>query len=1262
MTGKRISLILLMLFLLLKSIILLPNFDASSDQFTVPTKFEMENELNIVGPGTEIWISDGSSINRSFYYPIPDGASAISTNISISNINEIGNNYEPPGRIWLNIGERKNEYFFDNSKSLNLGQWGLQNRTITGEDSVTFELSESDPHKISFVLPKNASVTKAVLNISGHQRSKEWMEDIYVGENSKGSLGTDMVKMGEQLVMVSDPTYKNGTGEVVVLSNFPLVKAGSIAGPQENSYFGYSMAALNYGSMSIGNVVVGAPGYNGSQGMVTIVGGMGPHPKDILGNVIYGNGTGDQFGKSIATGVVRTDGNITIVVGAPNVGSGNGRAYVYSYDQKGGGKSKIEFVCTLQSNASVMRFGKSISIGDLNGDCFDDIAVSSDRFVNIYLGDSDFDNRSDAVFFPAPPSADAFIQEVGFIGPPSSSEDMALTVGIPENNGGSVFIYNGGSKIDTTCDTVIIPPGSQKNFGSRIEITDDIDGDGIPEFGISAIGSGSSKGWVGIYSGANYQNIIKEFNGSQIGDGFGYSFLLGPDLLNDGYDDLVIGCPGYVNSSGDGVGAVEVRERFPIDGIVENTPFMTMSSGEVWRSEDPHFSIGDTETISDLTEYFNIEISSSDVFYQTQFDEFVSIDIFTSCLNVNDTAGSDIFTINDITISYQYNKTINDITEDVNYYISNHDPSSEDGMIHVPITLGADQDCGLRFLDFNIEVDLIPDLHDLPDDLTVYEDTHNLHVIDLYEMFSDDLTPLEEIEFYVDRIGENFSKFEPGIFEGRYVSIDLSNGSYNDNWTGIIEIKISAVDSRGGWRITDQIQIQVLSVNDPPGISNGPANSVVVQDNEWTFDPRAVDDEGDKIYYSISGPANMSLDENGIIHWTPNAWQVGENDFSMTLSDGVEQSVFDFSIEVINSDDAPIFLTVPEPFYSVPFGNKMILQFLAYDLDPGDQVSYIMIEGPNGGMIDSITGLFQWTPLVFSSEVHNCTIQAIDLTGLTSEIHFKVGISIIDDPPEVLSIWEFQLYDMILWEYQMEIIDPNDDYYNLDLINSPPGMILNKVTDLLEWTPDNDQVGTFEISVLITSTSFKVYHNFTLNVSRSVREWEISLQGLEEFQELKGVVKVQGTVSVTPSTVEAVLVKIGAGEWIKAVIFQGIWSIEFDSKQYADGETEIQYIAFDGVEYSESGSITIICDNDEEKSSPWLLLLLLIPIVGVIISVVLLNMYVKKKKKEREEEMERIKQEEEIERSKHDLDTFLDFASSFQLDEQSPGVSVEEDP
>jgi hypothetical protein len=221
-------------------------------------------------------------------------------------------------------------------------------------------------------------------------------------------------------------------------------------------------------------------------------------------------------------------------------------------------------------------------------------------------------------------------------------------------------------------------------------------------------------------------------------------------------------------------------------------------------------------------------------------------------------------------------------------------------------------------------------------------------------------------------------------------------------------------------------------------------------------------------------------------------------------------------------------------------------------------------------------------------------------------------------------------------------------------------MILNPSSNLLTWIPNGQQVGSFEISLLIKSTNYRVYHNFTLEVSRSIRIWDFSLENPEEYQHLKGVINIRGTVLVDPGIVEMVYVKVGDGEWNETTLLQDTWSLELDTRKLADGETEIRFKVFDGVVYSDRGSIIVLIDNNEGRTSPLIFLLLLIPILVLIPLIILIRISMKRKKIKKEEEMEMIQREEDMVRSKHDLETFLEYASSFQLKEQAQGSPIEE--
>ncbi len=113
---------------------------------------------------------------------------------------------------------------------------------------------------------------------------------------------------------------------------------------------------------------------------------------------IFGEAAGDQFGRQVALGDVNGDGNLDIVASAPsrNVGKGGntfvdaGKVYIFY------GPSFAERIEASTANVRLLGVdtddlsGRSLGVGDFNGDGFDDVAVG------IPGGDGPANNRPDA--------------------------------------------------------------------------------------------------------------------------------------------------------------------------------------------------------------------------------------------------------------------------------------------------------------------------------------------------------------------------------------------------------------------------------------------------------------------------------------------------------------------------------------------------------------------------------------------------------------------------------------------------------------------------------------------------------------------------------------------------------------------------------------------------------------------------------------------------------------------------------------------------
>ena len=157
-----------------------------------------------------------------------------------------------------------------------------------------------------------------------------------------------------------------------------LLRTLDTPNPQEGAGFGRSMAMGNVNGDGKADVAVGVPsedvGGNADQGRAYVFSG-------TSGSLLFTLNTPNpqayaSFGFSLAVGDVNDDGKADIAVGAPgeDVGDNNSQGRVYVFSSADG---SLLFTLDTPNPQAGVTFGRSLAMGDVNGDGKGDIVVGA---------------------------------------------------------------------------------------------------------------------------------------------------------------------------------------------------------------------------------------------------------------------------------------------------------------------------------------------------------------------------------------------------------------------------------------------------------------------------------------------------------------------------------------------------------------------------------------------------------------------------------------------------------------------------------------------------------------------------------------------------------------------------------------------------------------------------------------------------------------------------------------------------------------------
>jgi FG-GAP repeat/FG-GAP-like repeat len=404
--------------------------------------------------------------------------------------------------------------------------------------------------------------------------SKTW--EISVGHLSapfSASWGTilDVNGDGYSDVAISAPGTSQGTGSVYVYLGGPSQDGGLamstptvLSGPGgPNGSFGGSVrSAGDVNGDGYADLIVGAETLAGDTGQAYVFLGGPTGISTSAALTLNGpdGGTGAQFGSSVTSaGDVNGDGYGDIAVGAPGLGA----AYVYFGGEGGVIPTPATSISGPGGPASL--FGHMGAAGDVNGDGFGDLVVGAPGAIVDGGG-------GNAYLFYGGSFGVAAIPNVTLIsqgGPTGAFGDNVVGAGDINGDGfadvlvgaaggsGEVYVYLGGMMGISAAPTINVPGpmGVSQEFGV-VSGAGDINGDGYGDFAVGAPLYSKNGGIVYVYLGGVSPDgglaIVYEGSVAGTADGgtFGLALRSAGDVNRDGFDDLVVGAPSALGTTG----------------------------------------------------------------------------------------------------------------------------------------------------------------------------------------------------------------------------------------------------------------------------------------------------------------------------------------------------------------------------------------------------------------------------------------------------------------------------------------------------------------------------------------------------------------------------------------------------------------------------------------------------------------------------------------------------------------------------------------
>jgi len=151
------------------------------------------------------------------------------------------------------------------------------------------------------------------------------------------------------------------------------------------------------------------------------------------------------------------------------------------------------------------------------------------------------------------------------------------------------------------------------------------------------------------------------------------------------------------------------------------------------------------------------------------------------------------------------------------------------------------------------------------------------------------------------------------------------------------------------------------------------------------------------------------------------------------------------------------------------------------DEDVGDSLTYSLVSGPAGMMIDPLSGAMCWTPTNDDSgNTYAVIVMVTDSCGAAVTTSFTITVTGTNDPPTLAPIGDQTASEDM--PFMMVVTAEDMDGNTLTFSDDCALFVIDPATGVISFTPANGDVGTYEVTVNVSDGTASTARTFVLTV------------------------------------------------------------------------------------------------------------------------------------------------------------------------------------